>query len=245
MRFELMPTIDTMIDLYGKPLTIERFNEYIKLLQGDTKGDLVFPISGFNPMAKEYLLGKLFELKKIDAEKIMAETLSELNAENGVEHADVFKVALNLSDDLKGGWTNRYTSDYDNKFRINALSARKFCISVFWSSEDYSAELIRERTLEYAYRTIYRQTNPRPLTLEQHLDQEKFVVAHVKYNSLFSISDCKSIDNFYNSHKHSDNYSLIFNFFYGNKASASLSFPLFGLESETTGFEFAKSQVIK
>lgn len=240
-----MPTIDTMMDLYEKPRTVERFNEYIKLLQGDTKGDLVFPISGFNPMAKEHLLGKLFELKKIDAEKIIAETLEELNAENVDEPADVFNVALNLSDDLKGAWTNRYTSDYDSKFRINAFSARKFCIPVFWSSEDYTAELVRERTLEYAYRTIYWQTNPKPLTLEQHLNQEKFVVANVKYKRIFPISDCKSIDKFYETHKHSDNYSLIFNFFYGNKASASLSFPLFGLESETTGFELAKSQVSK
>ncbi len=90
-----------------KPRTLERFQEYLKTLQGDTKGDLVMPISGFNPMAKEHILQKLTELKTLNAEEIIHETLFELN--NKLTHQPndkIFKVALNLADDFKGGWTN-------------------------------------------------------------------------------------------------------------------------------------------
>ncbi|MDQ3110027.1 MAG: hypothetical protein M3R17_09045 [Bacteroidota bacterium] len=89
---------------------------------------------------------------------------------------DQFKVAINVSDDLKGGWTNRFTSDYDSKFRINALVKRKFCTPLFWASEAYSEELIRRRTLHYCYRSIYWLQNPKPETLQEHIEMEKFVV---------------------------------------------------------------------
>ena len=70
MEFTVFPLVGTMIDLYEKPRTVERFQEYIKMLQGETKGDLAFPISGFNPMAKEHVLDQLKELKKIGAEHL-------------------------------------------------------------------------------------------------------------------------------------------------------------------------------
>lgn len=79
MTFELLPTIDVMIDLYEKPRTFERFQEYLKILQGDHKGDLSMPISGFNPMAKDHLLAKLLELKQLNAEKIIHDLLIDMN----------------------------------------------------------------------------------------------------------------------------------------------------------------------
>ena len=68
MQFELLPVIDIMLDLYEKPRTAERFQEYLEVLQGGTKGDLVIPIGNFNPMAKEQALQKLIELKTLHAE---------------------------------------------------------------------------------------------------------------------------------------------------------------------------------
>lgn len=42
--FVLHPILDTMIAFYELPRTPERFNRYLELLRGDTKGDLVLPI---------------------------------------------------------------------------------------------------------------------------------------------------------------------------------------------------------
>jgi len=49
-----------------------------------------------------------------------------------------FKVALNLSDDLKGGWTNHFTSDYDSKFKLKGFVNKNFCIPVFGKRNFYS-----------------------------------------------------------------------------------------------------------
>jgi hypothetical protein len=239
MPFQTLPTLDTMLDLYEKPRTIERFQEYIKMLQGDSKGDLMMPISGFNPMAKGHILLKINELKSLKAEEIMTETLLELNKTLASErNEDIFNVALNLSDDLMGGWTNRFTSDYDSKFRINALVNRKFCTPIFWTSETFTSKIIKTRTLEYAYRTLYWLQNPKPKTLKEHIEQEKFVAMKIKFPK--PKIDFTLIDKFYKKHQDSDDYHLIFNFLYGDEASQSLAFPMGGFFENFLGVEYAK-----
>ena len=137
MTFELLPIIDKMLELYQKSRNFDRFQDYLNLLQGETKGDLAIPISGFNPMAKEHVLDKLMELKDLCAEQIIAETILELNKTIIKEgSSDIFKISLTLADDLKGAWTNRFTTDYDSKFKLNALMNRHFCTPVFWTSEN-------------------------------------------------------------------------------------------------------------
>jgi hypothetical protein len=240
MTFELLPTIDIMIDLYEKPRTFERFQEYLKTLQGDTKGDLAIPISGFNPMAKEHLLDRLKELKNLGAEQIIEETLNDLNGNNFSKNSNRnFKIAINLSDDLKGGWTNRFTSDYDSKFKISGLFSRNFCTPIFWTSENFTKDTIRERTVEYIFRTVYWLTSPKPKTLKEHLEQEIFVASQTKSKGKFTETDFKGLDKFYKDNENTDNYHIIFNFFYGDKASASLEFPTYGIVENVTGFDYS------
>lgn len=112
MTFELLPVIDMMLELYASPRDISRFKEYLSLLQGDTRGNLALPLGGFNPMGKEHVVAKLQELKALNAESVIQQTLSTLNTQLAAIHKDrKIKVALNLSDDIAGGWTNRYTSE--------------------------------------------------------------------------------------------------------------------------------------
>ncbi len=243
MIFQLLPTTDTMLELYQKPRSIERFNEYLQLLQGDTKNDLAFPIMGFNPMAKEHVVKKLLELKELGAEKIIQETIDELNAtspNNSVKN--IFKVSLNLQDDLKGGWTNRYTSDYANKFKLNAIVNRKFCTPVFWTSENYTPSLIKERTLQCCYRAIHWLSAPKPQTLKEHIDQETFVEKHSGSESYNTEEiNFKALNAFYNQHQESDDYSIIFNFLYGDDATKSLEFPTYGVQGIFPGYVYAKA----
>jgi hypothetical protein len=239
MTFALLPILDTMMDLYQKPRTYERFQEFLFSLQGDNQGDLVLPIMGFNPMAKEHILVKLFELKALEIEPIMDQTLNELNKKLKSEHQDQnYKVAFNLLDDLKGSWTNRFISDYDNKFKIEGLINRNFCTPLFWASEDYSIEKIKIRTLESAYRTLYWQTKRNPITLKEHVEQEKFIGKEVGFNKHIADGEYLQLEEFYEKNQLQDNFNLIFNFFYGNEASKSLAFASFGLNSKATGFDY-------
>jgi hypothetical protein len=240
MKFELLPTTDMMINLYEKPLNVKRFKEYLKMLHGDTKGDLAIPISGYNPMAKGHLLDRLNELKSLDAEQIIIETLNNLNDSHFSKKLNRnFKVVINLSDDLKGGWTNRFTSDYDSKFKINGLFSRNFCTPIFWTSEKFTKSIIRERTLEYIFRTVYWLTNPKPRTLKEHLEQEIFVATQTKSNCKVPETNIKGLDKFYKDNENTDDYHIIFNFFYGDKASASLEFPTYGIVGNVTGFDYS------
>jgi hypothetical protein len=239
MNFKLVPILDLMLDFYQKPRDFDRFQTYLSLLQGDTKGNLARPIGGFNPMAKAHILDKLNELKALDAEKIMSETLADLSSNKN--NAPVFKVSLTLADDLKGGWTNRYTADFDSKFKLNALVQRQFCTPVFWTSDDYTEGAIHDCTMEYALRTIYWvNKKAKPQTLKDHFEQELFVAKNGNYTRPKPVCDTTTLRQFYKTHADSDDYALIFNFFYGNEASQSLGFKTFGTKDAMAGFKLAQ-----
>ena len=124
MSFELLPIIDRMLDFYQKPRDAAIFQLYLNMLlprdsygKGDTKGDLVLPIGGYNPMGKEHVSEQLTALKALDTEGVMQNVISQVNKKDDKTQPH-FKIALCLSDDLKGGWTNRFTTDYDSKFKL-------------------------------------------------------------------------------------------------------------------------------
>jgi hypothetical protein len=147
MRFELLPVLDTMITLYQQPADMARFQVYLSILEGDTKGGLSVPIGNFNPMAKQAYINKLHELAAINPEFILNNTLQQVNSQISDHYeADnsVFKVCFNLVDDLKGGWTNRYTTDYSSKFKIAPLFSRGFCVPIFWVSEELDEIIVKK-----------------------------------------------------------------------------------------------------
>lgn len=227
MEFQVIPVIDKVLELYRMPLTPDRFRHYLMLLHGDTSNNLSLPLGGYNPMAKEHALDQLLILKGLGAEDIAAEALAEVNTSMTNQSMDtVIRLGLNLSDDLQGGWTNRYTSGYDSKFRINALLSRNFCTPVFWTSETFTKDIIRQRVLEYAWRTVYRQTREAPVTLEEHIAQERFVATHAPAYTDPEFAEMLTAEDMFRQHKHSGDYHTIFNFLYGSKASASLEFPV-------------------
>ncbi|TXF88289.1 hypothetical protein FUA23_15020 [Neolewinella aurantiaca] len=269
MEFQLKPILSEIKELYSKPASPERFKEYISKLQGGTKGDLALPISGFNPMAKSHVLEKITELEQLDAEGLMEEVIAEFNesiksetwpssgpfsvsahrngagkqpVKSGLRRSkdEVFIVVLNLADDLKGGWTNHYSTDFDSKFKLNALVSRNFCAPYFWTSESYSKATIRKRTREYLSRTLYRLNNPQPKTLTEHLVQEVFVAgrageAHKSCNE----AGVSGTEAFYLKNKDSDEYGKIFNFFYGDEGAASLGLRTYGI-GKCDGYDYAK-----
>lgn len=239
MKFELLPVVDIMIELYLQPRSPERFQKYLTVLQGDKKGDLALPLSGYNPMAKEHVLNKLYELKELDAEGLMATALQDLNMElRGSKLPSRVKVALTVADDLQGGWTNRYTADYDSKFKLSGLVNRNFCTPILWVSETPNVDLIKTRTLEYCYRTLYWLSNTKPVTLEDHIKQELFVYEHV--TAPMAVFDENELTSFYENHKGEADYSTIFTFLYGDEAAASLGHTKLGIKDEFAGYRFAK-----
>lgn len=248
MTFTLRPIIDTMLELYAQPRNPKRFADYLSMLRDGPKGDMVLPIAGFNPMAKDHATEKLQELKALQAEELIQNTLAEINWTHAKElkkHKGEIQVVLNLADDWKGAWTNRYTTDYDSKFKLNAFVTRQFCVPHIWTSETYSEEQIIRRARDYVFRTIHWLKKPKPSTLSDHIEQEIWVARQ-------SLTSPKHYDkhafqlrhDFLRAHGNSDDYGLIFNFLYGDAASDSLGFQSYGLTSEPNGYMYAKIQAL-
>ncbi len=240
MQFQLRPILSEMKTLYSKPISANRFKEYLLKLQGTTKGDLILPIAGFNPMAKGHILQKIEELEHLEVESLMVEVIELFNSTLKDKSHTTIEVVLNIADDLQGGWTNFYTSDFDSKFKINALIKRNFCTPYFWTSEAYTKEIVRLRTKEYLSRTLFRLQHSIPKTLEEHLEQEIFVAQNtVDKNREMENVPFSAIEAHYLQHQKSQEYDLIFNFFYGDAASENLGYKKHGTKHQS-GFDYAK-----
>lgn len=241
MKFEHLPVIDTMIDLYQKPRDMVRFKDYLQTLTGGDNNKMELPIMGFNPMAKEHVLEKLIALKALNADKIIEETLEQINKNIKELNGDTYQVVINLPDDLKGGWTDFYTSDYGCKFKIKNFAKRNFCIPLFWSSEEYSQESIKQVILEFCYRTIYFTKNVPNESLEDHVNQEIYVAQKTKTSTMLNKQEFEFLNSFYQSNKQTTLLSTILNFFYSDSASEKLGYPILGIKTKMAGFEFAKA----
>ncbi len=238
MQFQLTPILDQMEALYKLPRDRNRFDRYLAMLQGPDKEDMVLPIAAYNPMAKEDALKKLQALQQLDAESIAREVITDFNKELESRPPRTISVVLNLADDIGGSWSSRYTTDYTSKFDFGPILKRNFCTPYFWTREDYSAESIRQRITEQLHRTIYFADHGKPATLAEHIAQEVYVIA----NNGASMSEKPNPDvhHFYQQHCDSEDYALIFNFFYGDRASEHLNFKSFGMPA-MGGFHYTKA----
>lgn len=244
MNFRLVPILDQMEDLYRLPRTGQRFSAYLSMLQGETKDDMIMPIAGYNPMGKDHVLEQLLALKNLGAEKIAATQLEDINAKIRHSGRHEISVVLNLADDIGGAWTDPYATDYSSKFELTALIKRNFCTPHFWTSEDFTQELIGTRTTEYVYRTYFQISHQRPKSLYDYVEQEIFVQTKIGTDESMLQHDFSDIAEFYHRHMQSEAYHVIFNFFYGDEASTSLGYATHG-RSAYEGFAFAKSMAIE
>ena len=238
MPFQLRPILSDIKELYSKPRSPQRFQEYLAMLHGNTKGDMALPIVGFNPMAKEHILEKIGQLEALQAEELIADVLQRLNTIEK-DPLGAITVVINIADDLMGAWTNGHTTDYDSKFKLSAFVSRRFCVPHFWTSENYSAALIETRVKSYAYRMQYLMVNPLPMTLEDHVKQETYVERQLGLSTALDSDTYQALDHFYLNHRDSDDYSLIFNFFYGDDASSSLGYRTYGITG-ATGYDYSR-----
>ncbi len=234
----ILPTFELMQEIYDQPLGPGRFGAYLKILQGSSKTDLEVPISGFNPMAQPHVLAKMNELRALGIDDICASLVKKWNKEMDIELA----IGINVADDLMGGWTQKFATDFDSKFKINALIERKFCAPYFYTSEKYTKDQIQSTIETYFFRSLFRLRNSRIKVLEDYYQQELFVcesTLETDHKGSMSVEEIKHLKDFLTNNQDSDDYPLIFNFFYGDEASNSLGYSTYGI-AEKNGFHYAR-----
>lgn len=177
MRLDYVPLLKIQRDLYELPRGFERFREYLRTMTDPESGDLKFPLVAMNPMGKDHLPPFLDHLLAIDADGIAAHALAE--ADGGLRDLPgEYRACLVVSDDLKGGWTNRYASEYSYRFEQRAYYRRAWLAAILWTSETYDTTGIRQELLQCVYRVAYVQRHGAPRTLGDMLAQESYAMRH-------------------------------------------------------------------
>jgi hypothetical protein len=75
-------------------------------------------------------------------------------------------------DDLGGGWTSRPLSEFDHKFRNQALRKRGWLVAPIWTSEPVSSDSVRLEVAATAWRGATLSVEGEPRTLRAILDRE-------------------------------------------------------------------------
>jgi hypothetical protein len=174
VKLTFLPLLQVQRDLYALPRGIERFREYIKTMTDAETGDLALPLVAMNPMGKDHIPALIDEYLALGAERIAAETIATI-ATGAFQTS--YKVALVVSDDLKGGWTNRWASEYSYRIENAAIRKRGWLTALLWTSEAASGAAVREAVLTEIHRAEYLQTHAAATTLREMLAQEGYATA--------------------------------------------------------------------
>ena len=169
-HISLEPMLRIQRDLYDIPRGPERFRRYLGVMTGGS-GDMVLPLSVFNPMGKDAVRDRLDALIALDAEPLAARAIEEVVRRLADVDAS-FRVGLALADDAGGGWTNRHHTEVGNYFRPTPILRRGWAVALCWTSELPTAGSVRREVLATIYRNAFLLSRGEPRTLREMMIQE-------------------------------------------------------------------------
>ncbi len=186
MDLTYIPLLRLQRQLYELPRGPDRFREYLRTMRNDDSSGLDLPpLILMNPMARDHVPAMLDALLAIDADEIAARAVAEATRELVDEPGDA-QLGIVIADDLLGGWTNRFASEFQVRFprfvrqpagpRPPHWSKGFWLSAVLWSSEAVSATAVREAVLTAVYRAAYIARHGDAHTLRDRLAQEGWVM---------------------------------------------------------------------
>jgi hypothetical protein len=186
MKLDYEPLLPIQRELQALPRNYDRFRQYLRTIFSlDKKVVERPPLLITTPMGKDHVTALLDALLALDADGIAARTIAEASVQLADEPGD-FKAALVVADDLRGGWTNRYATEFTVRFQWGPPPAdfrlprwaKHFWIGmVLWSSEAATEQAVREAVLTAIHRAAYVQQHGPARMLRDRLSQEGYVMA--------------------------------------------------------------------
>ena len=176
MLLEYVPLLQVQRDLYAMPRGGERFRAYLRTMIDPHTRDLRLPLVNMNPMGKEHVPRLIDELLDLDAEGIARQAVERAAAVQRAV-AGSFRVALVVVDDVGGGWTNRYTNDYANRFATRPLRSRGWLTATVWTGDAPSRAHVREEAATVVHRAAYLSGHGDAASLGEILAQEGYAMA--------------------------------------------------------------------
>jgi hypothetical protein len=210
-----LPLLRMQRELYTQPRGLPRFHEYLaRMIRPD--GELRLPLVSMNPLGKEHLAQRLDEWLALGAEELAREAIEAAE----IEGPGQLQVALVLADDVAGGWTNRYTTDFAHRFESQGLLARDFAVGLLWASEEPRAEVAAREALLSIARAAWQRTHGFGKTLRDLLAQECFAKS-------FAGEEVKPMPA---DHLDATDAPTLFAALYGDDAAVSLGYSPLGVE---------------
>ena len=239
VKLSFLPLLQIQRDLYALPRGMERFREYIKTMTDPDTGDMALPLVAMNPMGKDHIPALIDEYLALGAEKIASDAVAETTTTPTALQTKEYKVALVVSDDLKGGWTNRWASEFNHRIESAAFLKRGFITGLLWTSEPASVSTVREAVLTSVYRAEFLQTHPAPKTLRGMLEQEGYATARAGCTSpSLDADDLAYTRNVIEPHLDARDRATVIACLFGDAAANALGYPPQGL-SDRAGFALA------
>ena len=176
MLLEYVPLLQVQRDLYTIPRGGTRFRAYLRTMIDPHTRDLRLPLVNMNPMGKDHVPQLIDELLSLDADGVARQAMEQAAAAQRAV-AGSFRVALVVVDDVGGGWTNRYTNDYANRFATRPLRSRGWLTATAWTGDSPSRARVREEVAAVVHRTAYLLAHGEALSLGDMLAQEGYAMA--------------------------------------------------------------------
>jgi len=239
MKLAHVPLLQIQRDLYSLPRGFERFRAYLQtLIDAETRDLALPPLVAMNPMGKEHVPALIDTLLAFDAESVAAQAVAEAAAQLR-ETPGEFKIGLAVSDDLKGGWTNRYTSEFSQCFEMKPILQRGWLSVILWTSETPSVQTTRETTLTTIYRAAYIQQHGMARTLREMLAQEGYAMAMAGCTKpALDAADLEYTREILSPHLEAKDRPTTMTCLFGDIAAHALGYPPQGL-SPRAGFALA------
>lgn len=181
MNLEYVPLLRTQRDLYRLPLGMDRFRAYLDRLIDKDADDIELPLSGMNPMGKDHVPAFLDDLIAMDADAVAAAAVERVRAASAFPAAEscAYRICLVATDDLLGGWTNRYAVELRHLQGERDLHKRGWLTVPLWTSETYTIAKTVASVLACIHRTAYAQRHGYPENLGDILAQETASMAAI------------------------------------------------------------------
>ncbi|MCU0535606.1 MAG: hypothetical protein MUD14_17075 [Hydrococcus sp. Prado102] len=242
MKLKFIPLLQLQRDLYNIPRGQDRFRVYLEtILRADASDVKLLPLVAMNPMGKEHIPAILDTLLAMDADAVADRAIAQM-LDRFEEDSGTFKLGLVVADDLMGGWTNRYTSEFSTRFETEQSLKRGWLSGILWTSEVPSIQKVHEVTLTAAYRAAYIQRYGFARTLQEMLNQEGYAMAMAGCRqSNLDADDLAYTREIVAPYLSTQDYPTIVTCLFGDRAARSLGYIPQGL-SEYAGLALALHQ---
>lgn len=239
MRIEFVPLLQLARELHDLPRGMERFQTYLATITGGADDDVALPpLISMNPMGREHVAARLDEWIAMGAEDVARTATIEAAQELADVPADL-KLGLVIVDDLRGGWTNRYFSEFNFRFGTANSIKRAWIAVPLWVSEAPSRAAIRAAVRAAIYRAAYVLRHHQAQRLGQMLAQEGLTAIFAEpYAPPLTDEELAYVREVIRPHLEATEWSVVFPCLYGDPVASALGYEQLGLP-DRAGFAVA------